>query len=107
MKKIANLAKFNIKLSFKKIHALIPRIHYKKYIVWREYKALFLTTFNIISYIFPENFIEIYLKLKIFTSSILTIFVDFLDFLPLIATKNLMTPASIKWHQQFFDLGLS
>ena len=44
-------------------------------------KLCFLVTFNIIvSYIFPENFIEIHhvsQKMRIFTCSILTIFVNF------------------------------
>ena len=57
----------------------------------------FLVTFNIIiSYIFLENFIEIHFvsqKIWIFTTSILSIFVNFFNFLPLylLATKQLMT----------------
>ena len=35
-------------------------MYFKKYTIWREYKPLFLGTFNIIiNYIFPENVIEI------------------------------------------------
>ena len=82
---IENLAKTNVEMSFKKqIHALTLRMYFKSYTVWREYQALFLVTFNIIiSYIFPENFTEIhqvYQKIRIFASSILTIFVNFMDF---------------------------
>ena len=55
-------------------------------------KLCFLVTFNIIiSYIFPDNFTEIHQvpqKIWIFTSSISTIFVNFLICLPLLATKK-------------------
>ena len=55
-------------------------------------KLCFLRTFNIIiSYIFPEYFIETYQdsqKILIFISSILTIFIIFLDFLDFTCYKN-------------------
>ena len=57
---------------------------FSRNILSEESKALFSVTVNIIiSYIFSENFIEIHQvsqKIWIFTSSILTIFVNFLDF---------------------------
>ena len=52
----------------------------------------FFTTFNIIiSYIFPGNFIEIHQvsqETQIFTSTILTTFVNFLNFLTSTCYKN-------------------
>ena len=47
----------------------------------------FLATFNIISYIFPGNFIN-FIKMRIFTFSILTLFVNFLNFLTSTCYKN-------------------
>ena len=64
-------------------------------------KHCYLVLFSIIiSYIFPKNVIEVNQvsqELCTFTSSILTIFVNFGGFfLPLLATKNLMMSASIR-----------
>ena len=60
----------------------------------------FFVTFNIIiSYIFPGNFMEIHQvsqEIRIFVSSILTIFVNFLDFFYLYLLKKLMVSASIR-----------
>ena len=54
--------KLIMKFHSKKIHTLILRIDFKKYIIWRKCKALFFSHFLniIISYIFPRNFIEIH-----------------------------------------------
>ena len=89
--KIANLAKTNVEVSFKKNPQLNPKIIFK--IMSEEnVKLCFLRTFNIIiSYIFPEYFIEIHQdsqKIWIFISSILTIFINFLDFLGFTCYKN-------------------
>ena len=55
-------------------------------------KLCFFVTFNIIiSHIFPKNFIEIHQvcqEIRIFTSSILTIFVNFLNFFTATCCKN-------------------
>ena len=60
-------------------------------------KLYFLVTFNniIISYIFPENFIEVY-QVSENISLILTMFIIFMIFYPLLAIKKLMTSASIR-----------
>ena len=55
-------------------------------------KLCFLVTFNmIINYVFSENFIEIHQvsqKIRIFTSSVLTIFVNFWGYFSLFVTKK-------------------
>ena len=70
-----------------------PRICYLE----REWKPVFLVTFNIIiSHIFPENFIEItqvIQKIWRFSPLILTIFMNFSDFLLFFVAKKLMTSA--------------
>ena len=59
--KTANSAKTDIEVSLKKIHALTLRKYFKKYVVSRKSKALVSVTFKIIiSYIFRENFLEMY-----------------------------------------------
>ena len=97
------MATTNFEVSFKKIHALTLIIYLKIYTARIECKALVkaLVTFNIfINYIFPENVIEIHQvsqKICIFTSLILTIFINLFGFvLPLLSTKKLMTSASIR-----------
>ena len=66
-------------------------------LVWRECKASNI----IISYIFPENFIEIHQasqKILILTSLILTVFVNFvLIFSPLHATVIAYTSSFLQW----------
>ena len=64
--KTGNLAKTNIEVLLKKgnpRHNL--KIYFKKYYFLKRLKLCFLVTFNIIiSYIFPENFIEVYQALR-------------------------------------------
>ena len=74
--KISNSAKTNIEVSFKKNPHLIPKNIFQK-IYWREGKALFLVTCNIIiSYIFPKTFIEKVFSIRFYLfSSIFFIFV--------------------------------
>ena len=96
--RIANSAKANIEVSFKKRNPRHnPKNIFKKNYCLKRVKLCFLVTFNIIiNYIFPENFTEIhevFQKIWIFTSSILTIFVNFFSSisLRLLATKKLLT----------------
>ena len=72
---------------------LTPSISPKKYIFRETVKScFFFVTFKIIrSYIFPENYIEIpqnFPKIRRFSSSILTIFINFSDFLILPCYKE-------------------
>ena len=83
---------------FIKIQSITFKIYFKKYTVWREFKASFLVTFNInISRIFPESCIlilHISLKIWIFISSNLAIFIYCLAFL--LCYKKLKMSASIR-----------
>ena len=80
--------KTNIEILFKENPRLNPKNTFQKCA-----KLCFLVTFNIIvNYIFPKTFIEIHhvsQKVRIFTSSISAISVNFLNFfLPVLATKK-------------------
>ena len=71
---------------------------------------MFFSHFNIIvSYVFPENFIknhQVSQNISNFTSSILTIFVNFLGVFNFIWYKKLMTSVYIRSYNRFFDLEL-
>ena len=86
----ANLAKTYIEVSSQKNPSLNPKNTFQKLNCLKSIKFCFLVTFDIIiSHIFPENVIDIHQvsqKMCIFTSSILTISINFL---------NLMMSASI------------
>ena len=98
-KELANLKKFELhKLTTKRLGKgevnLIPACGFSKTASSRErVRSWFFVTFNtIISYIFPENFIEIPLvvqKIRRFSPSILTIFINFSDFLTLPCYKEI------------------
>ena len=76
------------------------RIYFKNVLSEECVKLCYLVIFNIIvSHIFPINFIKIhqvFQKIWISSSSILTIFMNFLGFLPLRVTEMLMTSESIR-----------
>ena len=80
--------KFNLN---KEIHAITLKIYFKNITVWIV-NLCFLVNFNIIlSFIFPENFTkthQVSQKIWILISSILTIFVNFLDFFTFICYKK-------------------
>ena len=106
--KIVNSGKSNIEVSLKKFHALTLRIYFKNYTVWRECNALLCSHFWYHSFIFPilQNFIEIHQvsrKMWIFTSLILTVFVNFFYFFwPLLATKKTNNASIYKIISAFF-----
>ena len=100
-----DLSKTNIEVSFKKkIHdnpkgsILILMNIFQKNILSEECKALFLVSFNIIiSYIFPENFIQIHQvsqKILVFTYSLLTIFVSFWK----VSVHMIISPVFLTWN---------
>ena len=73
--------KLTLKFHSKKIHALNQ---FQKIYCLKRVPSFVFCHFNIISYIFPGNFIEIHSvsqEILIYTSSTLTIFVSFLNFL--------------------------
>ena len=74
----------------------------------KGWTSTFLWHFNIIvSYIFPENFIEILQvvqKIWRFSSSLSTIFVNYLDFLTFSRYKNTNDVTFNRWCQHFFSL---
>ena len=76
------MTKTNIEVSLKKLCLDHKNIFQKTYCLKKSVKLCFLVTFNDISYIFLKNFTEIHqvYQIWIFTSSILTIAVTFVNF---------------------------
>ena len=75
---MANSAKTNIEVLFKKIHAVTLGIYFKNILSKESVNLCFSVI--IISYLFPENFIEMYQvsqKTLIFASVILILFCQF------------------------------
>ena len=86
---MANSAKTNVEVSFKKNPRLNPKNMFQKICCLKRVPSFALATFNFI--IFSGNFNEIHQasqEIGIFTCSILTIFIYFLNLLTSTCYKN-------------------
>ena len=100
--KIVNSAKSNIEVSLKKFHALTLRIYFKNYTVWRECNALLCSHFwyhkfyfsNSPKFHWNSSSLSEDVNFHVFDFNCFCQFFWF--FLPLLATKKLIMPASIR-----------